>query len=256
MPLTSVLAWRHCTIGNQFPYWLNIMKQTSRITFAAMAAILLASGASAATMKPFGASQRTCAVADVTIGGNDASKCVGAFGKTGKGGKPANDSNSDLDGLFDIVGWNKIVKVEERGSSGTGNGVTLTLTDNGSRSGNWSVDDWGGFTTVMAVLKGGPSFSAYLLDTTAGIAGTWTTDGILTGGGPQRPVGIIGNNQRKQRATTPGLSHMTLYSFGGSTAGAVSNEITGPAAVPLPAAGWLLLAGLGGLAALRRRKSL
>jgi hypothetical protein len=31
-------------------------------------------------------------------------------------------------------------------------------------------------------------------------------------------------------------------------------EIEGPAAVPLPAAGWMLLAGIGGLAALRRRR--
>jgi hypothetical protein len=31
-------------------------------------------------------------------------------------------------------------------------------------------------------------------------------------------------------------------------------EIEGPVAVPLPAAGWLLLAGLGGLAAMRRRR--
>ncbi|MGI3213289.1 VPLPA-CTERM sorting domain-containing protein [Roseovarius tibetensis] len=36
---------------------------------------------------------------------------------------------------------------------------------------------------------------------------------------------------------------MTLYSVEGDTT-----------VVPLPAAGWLMLAGLGGLAALRRRK--
>lgn len=34
----------------------------------------------------------------------------------------------------------------------------------------------------------------------------------------------------------------------------ISAKISGPAVVPLPAAGWMLLAGLGGLAAMKRRR--
>lgn len=232
---------------NSFQLWVNYHETQDDDPPCRDRRVSAGGDATASTLKARGDSEGTCAVVNFTIGDLDASECNGAFG--------ANESNSDLDGIFDFAGWKEIVKVDAPASSGTANGVTLTLTDNGSTSGTWSVDDWGGFTTVMAILKGGPSFSAYLLDTTAGIGGKWTTEGLLTGGGPQRTVGIIGNNPRKQRDTSPGLSHMTLYSYGGATAGAVSDEITGPAPVPLPAAGWLLLAGLGGLAAPRRRKS-
>lgn len=214
---------------------------------------MLAGGVSAATVKTLGESRNTCAFADFTIGGIDASRCAGAFGKDGGGGKPANDSNSDLDGLFETSGWTELVTAES--DVATNGGVTLNVTGAGTTSGTWSVSGWGGFTTVMAVLKSGPGFSAYLLETTAGTGGTWTTAGLSAGGGPQRQVGIIGPNPRKQHGNIPGLSHMTLYSFDSTTAAAVSDDITGPAPVPLPAGVWLLLAGLGGLAALRRRKS-
>lgn len=89
----------------------------------------------------------------------------------------------------------------------------------------------------MAILKGGPTFSAYELDTTAGTKGTWRTNGIRNGDG------------------IPGLSHMTLYHAGSVTGTPRSGTSTGPSPVQLPAAGWLLLAGLGGLVTLWRRKS-
>lgn len=203
---------------------------------AAMTAIMLAGGASGSTLKALGGSgNTTCAGSQFMVDGNDASGCAGAFS--------GNDSNTDLDGLFDLNGWSPIVKVD--GSSGveTGNGVTLSvfLGDGGdTRSGSWSVSDWGGYKTVMAVLKGGPTFSVYELDTAAGTEGTWTTGGIRTGNGN----GI------------PGLSHMTLYQTGGKVGVYEGEPDSGEIGVaPLPAAGWLMLAGFGALVALRRHKS-
>jgi hypothetical protein len=42
----------------------------------------------------------------------------------------------------------------------------------------------------------------------------------------------------------PTISHISVFTAGDQ-----------PGVVPLPAAGWLLLAGVGGLAAMRRKKS-
>lgn len=199
---------------------------------AAMTAIVMAGGASALTLRT---DDTTCAGSQFMVDGNDASGCAGAFS--------GNDSNTDLDGLFDLNGWTPIVKVGGSSGEETGNGVTLSvfLGDGGdTRSGSWSVSDWGGYKTVMAVLKGGPTFSVYELDTAAGTEGTWTTAGIRTGNGN----GI------------PGLSHMTFYQTGGKADvydGAPDSGEIGVA--PLPAAGWLMLVGFGALVALRRRKS-
>ncbi|MGI3213290.1 hypothetical protein ACROSR_19575 [Roseovarius tibetensis] len=127
---------------------------------AAGIAFMMAGGVSAATLTNAGT---TCSVSDFTIGSVDASQCEGAFS--------GNDSNTDLNGIFGISGWMEIVKVDAPDTSDSGNGVALTVNGNGGTSGTWSVDSWGGFTTVMGVLKGGPTFSAYLLDTNEGLGG-------------------------------------------------------------------------------------
>lgn len=191
---------------------------------AGLAGILMSGGASALTLTT-GAT--TCDVSNFTIGGSDSLNCEGAY--------DGNDSNQNLDGVFGLNDWTQIVKVDDPATGGTGNGVTLTVGNPGGTSGTWSVDTWGGFTTVMAVLKGGPTFSAYELDTTLGTFGSWDTSGILKG----------------NDTPGPGLSHLTLYWTGtppDPTGGTIG-------AVPLPAAMWLLLAGIGGLAAIGRRRS-
>lgn len=185
----------------------------------AFAAFGLVSGASASTLKPLelAVSPATCSVSDFTIGEADASMCEGAY--------RGNDSNSELDGIFDINGWTEIAKVEMR-KNRSGSFTTGSLTVN--RNGTWSVSSWGNNSPVMAVIKGGNTFSAYLLGDLTATFGTWNTDGVLKG-----------NNR-----PGPGLSHLTIYS-GDPT----------PTPIPLPAAGWMLLAGLGGLVAMRRRKA-
>lgn len=167
----------------------------------------------------------TCSVSDFTIDGANSSACEGAY--------DGNDSNQNLDGVFGTNGWMEIVKVDDPASDGTQNGVTLNVGNNGGTSGTWSVSDWNGYSLVMAVIKGGPTFSAYLLGDPSGTSGTWDTNGILNGNGGRGP----------------GLSHLTLYYAQNG-----DNPPHPPAPIPLPAAGWLLLAGIGGMAALKRRR--
>lgn len=87
------------------------------------------------------------------------------------------------------------------------------------------------FLTAIA-LKGGKE----------GWAWTSTFDyiaGVYSGFLSMEEAGLV-NDKGKPQA----LSHVTFFDTG-----------TPPSEVPLPAARWLMLAGIGGLAALRRRKA-
>ena len=183
----------------------GLMSTLIRALVAAAAIAAIGSGATASTvgLTDLG----TCNIGQLTT----STACAGAF--------DGNDANSNLDGLFGQAGWTEIAKIED----GTADGI-LTITNAGGTSGTWSVTGWGGLSKVMAVLKGGPDFAAYLLDLSK-TGGTWNTLGLLKGNG--RPG--------------PGLSHFTLYGV--------------PSEVPLPAAGWLMLAGLGGLGFAGRKKA-
>jgi len=98
------------------------------------------------------------------------------------------------------------------------------------------LSGFGGFNTIMIALKGGPTFSVYLLGdaATAATSGDWNTQGLLTGGG----------------SAGPGLSNVTVWGTGEG-----DEPPRPPEYIPLPAAGWLLLGGIGGLVALRRKKA-
>lgn len=205
------------------------MKKTMKIVLATLTAITLSGGT---------ASAATCNLTDFTIGSKNASACEGPL--------QGNDSNRNLDGLFKRDGWTEIVKVDDSSGTETDGGVTVSFVlgdGDDERSGSWSVTGWGsGQNAVMAVLKGGPNFSAYLLDVGKGVSGRWTTQSLVNGGGK-----------------SAGLSHLTLYSVEADISTTVAGSpdpspVSSPSPVPLPAAGWLLLAGLGGLAALRRRE--
>lgn len=88
-------------------------------------------------------------------------------------------------------------------------------------SGSWSTPDAVDYITVKAGSLG------YILYSAGGLtSGSWSTMGLLNGGGNQ-----------------PAVSHISYWS-GAPTA-----------AVPLPAAGMLLLTALGGFAAFGRRKA-
>lgn len=197
---------------------LTKIKVIASTTAFALTMLLGAQSALASTFNP---NSVTCSTSNFVT----STDCGGPFSGND------NDSGSlsdDLDNIFSTSGWTLLEKVnDDRGTSGFLTVTVLTEDDDGNGlTGGWewtSEDGWGSMTKVMAVLKGGPSFSAYLIDLSE-TSGTWDTTGIVNGNG----------------GASPGLSHLTLYSA--------------PDVVPLPAAGWLLLIGIGGLGVASRRR--
>jgi hypothetical protein len=206
-------------------------KDTLKTLLAASALALMAAAANATTTCQYGdetdfglfnADVYTSTDCEGMIAGNDKAALPGS--NVGGGNTNVNDP-----ALFGISTWVEAGKVDVPdplgsfvgGSSGI---LTMTLNADG-KSGTWSVSSWSGIGSAMLVLKGGPNFAAYLLDLAAGLSGEWRTDALLVGNSLQNSAG---------------LSHITLY--------------TSPAPIPLPAAGFLLLGALGGLAAVRRRR--
>ena len=100
----------------------------------------------------------------------------------------------------------------------------FTIGFDGDKSGTWSFAANPSLTHGPAymVVKAATNWALYALD--GALSGDWSTAGLMTPNG-------------KNQA---GVSHISFYNSA--------------APVPLPAAGWLLIAGLGGLGALARRR--
>lgn len=170
----------------------------------------------------------SCSTANVTtstdcdgeIGGNDQDS-YGGGGITNVNDPDGNAGNG-MSGIFGISTWSEIARIN---APGTSDGILSMTYAGDNKSGTWSVSSWAGIAQAMLVVKGADGFIAYLMDLSA-TSGSWNTLGLVNNGGKQ-----------------PEISHLSLYTT------------SGPAPIPLPAAGFLLLGALGGLAALRRRKA-
>jgi hypothetical protein len=99
-----------------------------------------------------------------------------------------------------------------------GNETTPSLTMTGlfGRSGTWTINNYDPSLTYALTLWGGGHYANYIL---GGSTGGWTMNAFRNGGGQ-----------------IPGISGASL------------------AYVPLPGAAWLMLAGLGGLGLVARRR--
>ena len=178
---------------------------------AAVLTITVTGAAKAATVVP-----PACSPANVTT----STACLTVPGN--------NDNLASMNagtGVFGNTDWLLADKSDDAAPSLPA--VNLSFDGLGLLTGNWQVGSFGGYTKAALVVKGGSvAWVAYFLDLTH-LSGTWSTSGILNGGGNQ-----------------PGLSHLSLY---------VADYVAPPAPVPLPAGVVLLLAALGALVPLRKR---
>lgn len=130
-------------------------------------------------------------------------------------GNDTNQIDSNFS-LFGMTGW--VLADKNDGPDGDG---AITFTDaptNGDKSGDWTISSITGLLNVAITLNAGNGFGAFLLDLDdlTPLSGTWTS--------------------------SKGLSHASIY-YNGTVS-----------AVPLPAALPLLLAAIGGLAFVGRRR--
>lgn len=184
---------------------MKILSKLSALAFAALVAS--ASFASAATLTT---GSTTCSTGDLS-GSVD---CEGAYS-----GNPSPDIPGDT--FFGLDDWVEINKAE---ASAWADGVITIDSGAGTDMGTFTLSGYSGYDSYMIAIKGGPTFSVYLMDGTT-LSGSWSTAGILKG-----------NN-----TPGPGLSNFSIW---GS-----------PTVVPLPAGVWLLLTGIAGLGLAKRRRA-
>ena len=135
-----------------------------------------------------------------------------------------NDTNTidSTTELFGKTGW----ILADKNDDATSGDQNLIFADdpfigpvNDTTRGEWAIANPDNYSSVFMTLKAGNSFAAFLLNAATFMTGNWSS--------------------------SRDLSHASIYYWGEPN----------PAPVPLPASGLLLLAGLGGLVAARRRKS-
>lgn len=170
------------------------------------------------------ANAATCVVNTVTftLEGAAGAQCM-VGNDLGRNGIAAKNLN-----FFGLTNW--VVGVSTDPTAGDGS-IEADGTGFNSSSGTWSISSYAGLGPLMIVLKSGRKFGAFLLDDTVSLlSGTWGIERELCN---RKGCTQVGKN----------LSHASVY------------YSPVPSAVPVPAAGLMLLAGLAGLAALRRKRA-
>jgi hypothetical protein len=216
MPIV-LRAWRAAGFVRKERFDMNI---STTIAASVLAATFLVGTAHAGPVH----NTPVCDLNGVVVTSQQAAN-AGAFrcnfsGNDVQGDNALNELNGGfLDGLVDD--WVFVGKSDDNGS-----GVTA---QNNLTSGTWSLNP--AVTGVFAItLKAGNGFSAY----------AFNVDFLVDGGTFDTALAQLGNQN------PAALSHLSLFVFEG--------DVPQPSQVPLPAAGWMLLAGVGGIVAMKRRK--
>lgn len=224
------------------------MLERTKLTATAVAlgvgAMMMGSSAEAALID-----HGTCAVGGVTVTGfaptGDAFDCAGAF--------EGNDTGNSSDFLAELNAGNIFANF---GSGDLGSVWTLlgksddgqpSVTVSGTgQTGTWQAT--GVQVHTVVTVKASDCFSAFLFSplTTSNVSGTFDVSeaGITV---PQGQSGTCYD----ENGPVPGISHLSVFVAGGFPPPGPDPEIN---PIPLPAAGWLLIGGLGALAAVRRRR--
>lgn len=181
----------------------------------------------------------TCSAGAVSINlYGDADACAGAYVGNDTGASSTFLADLNAGTIFAGFGsatlgsmWSLL------GKSDDGNASVQITSGAGTSTGKWSANPVK--TNTVVTIKAGNCFSAFLFSplTSTSVSGEWNTSdtGITVGG-----KGSAGTCDGKN---VPDISHLSVF---------VADSLV-PA--PLPAAGWLLLASVGGLAAWRRKKA-
>ena len=202
----------------------------SKVFSAAAATAIAASFA-------FGASAATCTSAEAMGVKPNAGCEVGSTNNDKLNVGDDKELQVNIDQLFGMDDWVFLAKDDfgDGGPNGTDEGDASLLTASGSTTaGSFSIAQsvFDAYKSVLVVLKGGQGKT-----TQENYIGYLVVDSDTNAFAYMSPFFNPKNQNPK------GISHISLYGSGEMSP------------IPLPAAGWMLLAGLGGLAAARRRKN-
>lgn len=162
----------------------------------------------------------TCAAKKVSFFAENATEAFCVSGNVKKGVSGQFDAAM---GTFGVTDWTLGDRTDNAGDQAVTFLTTPVLQKR--RFGDWALNSLNGFNSVMLVFQTKKAFGAFLVDP-ANLAGDWKSVKKLLS------VSVWYSPSSRNGDTTP----------------------PNPAAVPVPAAGLMLAAGLGGLAMLRRRR--